>query len=119
MSSLREQLQTLPAYQPGPAPTGRTNAQIKDSWNKRTDANTDILTSWLKETLAPPRTRHGTRRPGRAQVLLKKIGGGYFEATISLRGTVSRGIAIGHHEAISRALCLSGGRKPLLGEQTL
>jgi hypothetical protein len=113
MTTFQEQLETLPAYRQ--APPGKSHAQLQEAWAKPLpDPNTDILGSWLRDTLQPCRRRVQSSRPRRpaSHITVKAIGGGYWLATVALDGGVCRGLAPDPHEAISRVKAMNGGRRP-------
>ena len=76
------------------------------------DKHTDILKSWLIESLAKPPARrpHRTRLAGQQAMTVKLIGDGYWVASIPTKLNVYRGLSPDRDNAIKRCNQLHGGR---------
>jgi hypothetical protein len=96
--------------------------------------NEEILTRWLNETLSPRRSIQsmpvhpvsGTMVRTILGMTVVKIGDDFWQANVSLNGSVCRGVAPTRDEAIARCRSLLSGARPKLppefevhqGEQT-
>jgi hypothetical protein len=75
------------------------------------DENTDILKSWLIESLAKPPARiRPPRRADQQTMAVKLIGDGYWLASIPTKLNVYRGLSPDRDSAIKRCNQLHGGR---------